>query len=257
MLTNIFYSPLNQFEILPIFSLNFGFADFSITNSSLIVFLLISLLFLFSNLIKSPNSSSLSLQNNNWKFFFQSVYKLIRGLVLDNVNSSLGPRFIPLIFCIFFFILFSNLLGLVPYSFTITSHLIVTFALSLFIFIALNIIAVILHGSKIFSLFLPAGTSLMLAFLLVPIELISYVFKPVSLSIRLFANMMAGHTLLKVIAGFAYTLMGISGVLFFVHYIPLALLIPLFYLELGVSLIQSFVFSVLICIYLNDSINLH
>ncbi|MEY4050709.1 MAG: synthase subunit 6 [Bacteroidota bacterium] len=108
-----------------------------------------------------------------------------------------------------------------------------------------------------FALFLPPGTSIVLAFLLVPIELISYVFKPVSLSIRLFANMMAGHTLLKVIAGFACTLMANSGILFLLHYVPLLILIPLFGLELGVALIQSFVFSILICIYLNDSINLH
>jgi len=108
-----------------------------------------------------------------------------------------------------------------------------------------------------FSLFLPSGTSLALSFLLVPIELISYIFKPISLSIRLFANMMAGHTLLKVIAGFAYTMMVLSGILFFVHYVPLLILIPLFLLELGVSLIQAFVFSVLVCIYLNDAINLH
>ena len=114
-----------------------------------------------------------------------------------------------------------------------------------------------LHGTKIFLLFLPSGTTFALAFLLVPIELISYIFKPISLSIRLFANMMAGHTLLKVIAGFAYVLLGATGLLFLIHYVPLLLLIPLIGLELVVSLIQSFVFSILVCIYLNESVNLH
>jgi ATP synthase subunit 6 len=108
-----------------------------------------------------------------------------------------------------------------------------------------------------FSLFLPPGTSIVLAFLLVPIEFISYIFKPISMSIRLFANMMAGHTLLKVIAGFAFSLVTASGIFFFVHIVPLVILVPLFVLELGVALIQSFVVSVLIAIYLNDAINLH
>jgi len=108
-----------------------------------------------------------------------------------------------------------------------------------------------------FSLFFPAGTSFTLAFLLVPLELISYIFKPLSLAIRLFCNMMAGHTLLKVIAGFAWTLMSFSGFLFLMHYIPILILIPLFGLEFGVALIQAFVFSFLTCIYLNDALNLH
>lgn len=124
-------------------------------------------------------------------------------------------------------------------------------------FIGINIICARKHGMKMFSLFLPPGTSIGLAFLLVPIEFISYIFKPISLSIRLFANMMAGHTLLKVIAGFAFALVTASGGLFIVHLVPLLILIPLFGLELGVALIQSFVFSVLISIYLNDALNLH
>jgi ATP synthase subunit 6 len=197
-----------------------------------------------------------SLLLNNWQTVFSFVYRLLRGLVSDNIGDA-GAYYFPFIFCIFLFVATLNLIGLIPYSYTITSHLIVTFALSFFIFFGINIITLRIHGQEMFSLFLPAGTSFALAFLLVPIELISYIFKPISLSIRLFANMMAGHTLLKVIAGFAYTMMGLVGVLFFVHYVPIALLVPLFLLELGVSLIQAFVFSVLICIYLNDAINLH
>ena len=150
-----------------------------------------------------------------------------------------------------------NLVGLIPFSFTLTSHIIVTFAFALILFIGINIIGVKKFGIQYFSLFLPPGTSIVLSLLLVPIELISYIFKPVSLSIRLFANMMAGHTLLKVIAGFGFTLMNLGGGLFFLHYLPLLLLIPLLGLELAVALIQTFVFSILICIYLNDALNLH
>lgn len=197
-----------------------------------------------------------SIQLNNWPIIFNIIYNLIKDLIINNIGPK-GSKFFPLVFSIFMYVVCLNLIGLIPYSYTITSHLIVTFALALFIFIGINIITARYHGFEMFSLFLPSGTSLALAFLLVPIELISYIFKPVSLSIRLFANMMAGHTLLKVIAGFAYTMMGLSGIIFFVHYVPLLILIPLFLLELGVSLIQAFVFSVLICIYLNDAINLH
>jgi len=179
------------------------------------------------------------------------------ALVKDNVKDVTAAKFFPLVFTIFLFITSLNLVGLVPYSFTLTSHLIITFSLSLSVFLGINIIACRKYGIKIFSLFLPAGTSVVLALLLVPIEIISYVFKPISLSIRLFANMMAGHTLLKVIAGFATSMLSAGGfLLILLHYVPLLILIPLFALELGVALIQAFVFSILVCIYINDAINI-
>ena len=250
------FSPLDQFEILPFYVFNLGFIDFTITNINIILLLIFLFLFIIYFFITNLNDFTLTIKLSNWAIIFNSSYNLIQDLILNNIGIK-GSKFFPLIFSIFIYIVLLNLIGLIPYSYTITSHLIVTFALALFIFIGINIITINYHGFGMFSLFLPSGTSLPLAFLLVPIELISYIFKPVSLSIRLFANMMAGHTLLKVIAGFAYTMMGLSGVLFFVHYIPLLILIPLFLLELGVSLIQAFVFSILICIYLNDAINLH
>jgi len=149
------------------------------------------------------------------------------------------------------------MIGLIPYSFTITSNFFVTLYLSLSIFIVINIICVRLHKIEFFSLFLPPGTSLALSFLLVPIELISYVFKPISLAIRLFANMMAGHALLAVIAGFAFSLMSITGLLSFASVVPLAVIVVLYVLELAVAFIQTFVFTILICIYINDALNLH
>jgi len=254
---NYFFSPLEQFQVLPIFSFYFDFIDFSLTNETVILVLITFFsLILFISLVKEQDTSYFIIPNR-WQSIIEIIYKLILSLVTDNIKDKKNQYFFPLVFSIFFLLLSINLIGLIPYSFTLTSHLIVTLALSLSIFIGINIICLRNHGINFFSLFLPAGTSVVLAFLLVPIELISYIFKPISLSIRLFANMMAGHTLLKVIAGFAFTLMGNVGVLFLLHYIPLLILIPLFGLELGVALIQSFVFSILICIYLNDAINLH
>lgn len=254
---NYFFSPLEQFQVLPIFSVYLNFIDISLTNETIILVLILffSLVF-FTSLVKEQESSYFIVPNR-WQSVIEIIYKLILSLVTDNIKDKKNQHFFPLVFSIFFLLLSINLIGLIPYSFTLTSHLIVTLTLSLSVFIGINIICVRLHGINFFSLFLPAGTSVILAFLLVPIELISYIFKPISLSIRLFANMMAGHTLLKVIAGFAFTLMGNVGILFLLHYIPLLILIPLFGLELGVALIQSFVFSILICIYLNDAINLH
>ena len=158
---------------------------------------------------------------------------------------------------IFSFILISNVSGLVPYSFTITSHLIQTMVLALSVFIGVVIICAFTHGFHMLSLFLPGGTSLALAFLLVPIEIVSYIFKPLSLAIRLFANMMAGHTLLKVIAGFAWAMMGSGGLLLLAHIVPLVVLVILFGLELAAAMIQAYVFTILSCIYINDAIILH
>jgi ATP synthase subunit 6 len=252
------YSPLEQFQVFPILSFYLLGHDFSITNETIIFLLVLSLtLGFFSSLFQKVDDSTLDLIPKRRQSILEIIYSSMLSLVIDNIKDKNSQKYFPLVFSLFLFILSLNLLGLIPYSFTLTSHLIVTFFISLSIFIGINIICAKMHGIRMFALFLPSGTSVLLAFLLVPIELISYIFKPVSLSIRLFANMMAGHTLLKVIAGFAYVLMGNGGLLFLIQYVPLLILIPLFGLELGVALIQSFVFSILICIYLNDSINLH
>jgi ATP synthase subunit 6 len=253
----MFFSPLEQFEILPLLPIRISFLDFSITNQTimlaLIVFFLISIFFV----ILKQSNNSLFVVPHRFQIVLEFLYSMILGIVVDNISGKKAQLFFPLIFTIFFFISSMNLIGLIPYSFTVTSHFIVTFSISFFIFIGMNIICVKTHRLEFFSLFLPSGTSVMLAFLLVPVELISYIFKPLSLAIRLFCNMMAGHTLLKVFAGFAWSLSGTTGVLFLMHYIPLLILIPLFGLELGVALIQAFVFSLLTCIYLNDALNLH
>jgi len=253
----LFSSPLEQFEILPLVSFYLGGLDFSITNEAVILFLIFFFLGTFFLSSFKQSDSTLYIIPHRWQVIIEVIYKMILSMISDNISGKKGQLFFPLVFTVFFYVANVNLIGLVPYSFTLTSHLIVTFALAIAIFLGINIICVRIHGLEFFSLFFPSGTSLALGLLLVPIEIISYVFRPISLGIRLFANMMAGHTLLKVIAGFAWSLMGCTGILFLMHYVPLLILLPLFGLELAVGLIQAFVFSVLTCIYLNDAVNLH
>jgi F-type H+-transporting ATPase subunit a len=253
---NFFFSPLEQFEILPIYTIFFVIITNQVVILALTLFFLITLFFsLVAN--DFEQAAFAFVIPRRIQVIIEIIYSMLLGMTLDNINGKHNAAFFPLIFSIFFFISFMNLIGLVPYSFTVTSHFIVTLTLSISIFIGINIISIRIHGLEFFSLFLPSGTSTALAFLLVPVELISFIFKPLSLAIRLFCNMMAGHTLLKVFVGFAWTLINFSGLAFLLHIVPLLILFPLFGLELGVALIQSYVFSLLTCIYLNDAINLH
>ena len=248
-------SPLEQFQILPIISINLGIFDFSITNAVIILAIgLFSFIFVLYSLLSTQGN--FYIVPNRIQYIVEVIYGVVYGLLNDNVGS-VGKSFFPYVFTLFTFILISNIIGLVPYSFTVTSHLIVTFALALMTFIGINLICIREHGVNILSLFLPPGSFMVLAVLLVPIELVSYIFRPISLSVRLFANMMAGHTLLKVIAGFAWTMMLAGGGLLIAHTVPLGILVVLMLLELGVAAIQAYVFTILTCIYLNDAIHLH
>jgi len=229
-------SPLEQFEILPVISFYLGGLDFSITNEAVILFLIFFFVSTFFYSSFKQTDATLYVVPHRWQVIIEIIYKMVLSMISDNISGKKGQLFFPLVFSVFFYVANLNLIGLVPYSFTLTSHLIVTFALAIAIFLGINIICVRIHGLEFFSLFFPSGTSLILGLLLVPIEIISYVFRPISLGIRLFANMMAGHTLLKVIAGFAWSLMGCTGILFLMHYVPLLILLPLFGLELAVGL---------------------
>ena len=253
-------TPLEQFQIIPLFSIMFLNLDFSVTN-----FLIINILTLVFFIVV-VYCLSLKLNNtthavfffipNNWQVFLETIYDVVSLLLFDNINSE-GEKYFPYISTIFIFIIFSNLIGLIPYSFTVTSHIIVTFTLSFSIFIGLNIVGFKKHSLNMFSLIIPANSSVILALVLVPIEFVSYVAKPISLGVRLFINLMAGHTLLKVIVGFAWSMLLFEDLFAVVHIIPLFLLVILMGLELCVALIQAYVFTILTCIYLNDSINLH
>jgi len=263
-------SPLEQFQILPLINLYFNGFDFSITNSICITIAgLGSFLFLMNSLLspviyRSYNSGSTLVKAPNpsfvvpcgWQVIIEGLYEVIANM-LKNVVGARGEQFFPYVFTLFTFILISNLIGLVPYSFTSTSHLILTFFLAIMTFIGINIIGGQTHGVYFFSSFFPPGSPVELAPLLIPIEIVSYIFRPISLSVRLFANMMAGHTLLKVIGGFAWNMMSSSGLLFIAHFVPIFVLILLMGLELGVAIVQAYVFVILTCIYLSDAISLH
>lgn len=250
-------SPLEQFEVYPIFSIYLGPIDFSITNHTIMLLIVFVFLIIWILSISNSNDNSLSALPNRWQSLIEVIYKAILKMTYDNIPGKEGQNFFPLIFSLFFFILCLNVIGLVPYSLTLTTQIIVTFCISLFVFLGINIICVRAHGLSFFTMFLPAGSEGVLALILIPIEFISYFFKPISLSLRLFANMMAGHTLLKIIAGFGWTLLGCTGVLFLMQYIPILILIVLFILELAIALIQAFVFATLVSIYLHDAIYLH
>jgi ATP synthase subunit 6 len=256
---NFFFSPLEQFEV---FTLGSFFGVDSMLNLILtneVVTLLLIFFFLtlfFKALLKKSSRPTFFLVPNRYNVILGLLEKLVLSLVKENIKDQTSALVVPFVFCLFVFLICLNMIGMIPYAFTLTSHIAISLNLSLTAFIMINILAARKYGLKMFSLFLPGGTSVVLALLLVPIELVSFAFKPISLSIRLFANLMAGHTLLKVIAGFAYTLATAGGFLCIVGFIPLLILIPLFFLEFAVALIQAFVFTVLICIYYNDSNNI-
>ena len=253
------FTPLEQFQIISIFSFKIFCLDFSLTNM-LFINLIVLLIFSFTVYCFSSDTNYLGETGyyfipNVWQTFIEIVYETAAQLVFDNLNEE-GEKFFPFIAVIFTFILFNNLIGLVPYSFTVTSHLIVTFALSFPIFIGVILLGVQKYKIHMLSTFLPSNTPIVLALLLVPIELISYIFRPISLGVRLFANLMAGHALLKVIVGFAWSMLLLEDFLSIFHIIPLLILVILMGLELGVAMVQAYVFTILTCMYLNDSINL-
>jgi ATP synthase subunit 6 len=255
-LTLMLYSPLDQFKIAPLFSLVVAGIDISATNFLLVSLLTIFVIRGFVFLIKEPHSNSFFVIPNGWQHIIEKLYALVTQLLSDIITTG-SERYFPFVSVLFMFILSNNLIGLVPYSFTVTSHITLTFFLSFSIFVAMNIIGFQRHGVELFSLFLPANTTFFLALLLVPIELISYIAKPISLGVRLFINLMAGHSLLKVIVGFSWNMLLVENLKAVVFILPLLILVLLMGLELGVALIQAYVFITLTAIYLNDSESLH
>lgn len=240
------HSPLAQFELHPLLPLQLGGVDVSFTNASLwMVFTVLGIIAFFGLAARKP-----ALVPGR----FQGVAEMTMDLVHNSIKETAGYealKYFPAIFTLFCFILFANLFGMIPFSFAVTSHIIVTFALALCVFLAVTVIMIARHGVGGFlHYFLPQGTPWWLAPIMYLIEVFSYLARPVSLSIRLAANMMAGHTLLKVIAGFVFVL-GVGGVA------PLALLIMLTGMELGIAVLQAYIFTILTCVYLHDAIHCH
>lgn len=248
----IIATPLEQFQLILLYPQNLYFLDIFLTNLFVAYIFMFSFFATFSYFSKPKfDSFEYYVIPNNWQLFFEMIYFLVISLLFSNLGVG-GQKYLFFIAGIFIFILFSNLMGLVPYSFTLTSHLTVTFFLAFSIFLGITFIGVSKHRFRLFSLFIPPNTTFFLALILVPIEFISYLAKPVSLGVRLFINLMAGHTLLKVIAGFAWSLLNLRELPSFLQFLPFLVLVVLFGLELGVALIQAYVFTILLCIYLND-----
>ena len=235
--------PMHQFEIVRHIPIKFGGIDASFTNSSL--WMVISVAVISIILL----SGSRKLVPGRLQSVGELGYEFIANMVRDTMGNE-GRKFFPFIFTLFMFVLATNMLGLVPYSFTVTSHIIVTLALAMTVFIGATIIGFYKHGLGYLKLFAPDGVPVVMLPLLIVIEVISYLSRPISLSVRLFANMMAGHTMLKVFGAFVVAL-GWMGV------VPLAVMIAFTGLEVLIAFLQAFVFSILSCMYINDALHPH
>ena len=251
------HAPLEQFQILTLFPIKILNLDFSITNFlliNLLALLILSFLIHCNNYNlqdKSYQENIIFFNPNAWQKSIESISEISAQLISDIVTTD-NEKYFPVISVVFNFILLSNLIGLIPYTFTTTSHIIVTFTLSFSIFIGITITTFQKYKLKAFSLFLPANTEFFLALILVPIEFISYIARPISLGMRLFINLMAGHSLLKVIVGFAWSMLLLENMISLGLILPIVIIVILFGLELGVALIQTYVFVILTCIYIQD-----
>ena len=240
------HSPLEQFEITPFVHFEVGSVDLAFTNSSLAMVITIAVITLFLTL--SVNTRSII--PSRVQLISELSYGFIAQLLKDTVGER-GRKYFPFVFTIFMFVLIGNMVGMLPYSFTFTSHIIVTFALAAIVFIGVTILGFAKHGMHFFSFFVIPGLPWYMLPLLIPIEVISYLSRPISLSVRLFANMLAGHTLIKVFAMFVITMPFYSGVL------PLAFIVALTGLEILIAFLQAYVFAILTCLYINDALHLH
>ena len=240
-------NPMHQFNVYRIGpEVKIAGIDISFTNSSLFMLLSAGAICIFLLL----GTREKKLIPGKIQLVAEMFYNFIAKMISDTAGSKAKPYF-PFIFSLFMFVLFCNMIGMFPYSFTVTSHIIVTLIMAMFIFVAVTIIGFIKHGFKYLKIFVPSGVPVLLLPLITVIEIISYLSRPVSLSVRLFANMMAGHTMLKVFGGFVISL-GILG-----GWLPLSFSVALTGLEILVAFLQAYVFAILTCIYLNDALNLH
>ena len=240
-------NPMHQFNVYKIGpEIKINGIDLSFTNASL--FMLISGIFI--SLFLLLGTKDRKIVPGKFQLISEMLYNFISKMISDTAGKKAKPYF-SFIFSLFIFVLFCNMVGMLPYSFTVTSHFIVTLAFAMFIFIGVTILGFVIHGFKYLKIFVPSGVPMVLLPIIMIIEIISYLSRPVSLSVRLFANMMAGHTMLKVFGGFVISLGLVAG------WLPLTFSVALTGLEILVAFLQAYVFAILTCIYLNDALNLH
>jgi ATP synthase subunit 6 len=242
--TNILHDPLEQFDVLALPVVGGG-----LTN--------LSLLLALNVLIMGVWFASYNTQvSNNYDFSLRALYMLVRAMVRENLYVA-KQQYFTVLFYLFFTLLLANLVGMVPYSFTITSSFIVTFFLALTHFLAINHLAVVKHGWNVLDLFLPAGAPLAIAPFLIFIEAVSYIARVFSLSIRLFANMLSGHALLKILIGFSWALITTGSAMALLSVFPWIIVTAIVFLELLIAFLQAYVFTILITLYINDVLNMH
>ena len=238
--------PMEQFQIAPIVPIQIADVDVSFTNSSLFMVINVAIV----SIVLMMATSGRALVPSRLQALAEMMYEAVANMVRDNVGSAGRPYF-PFIFTLFMFVLCCNLVGMIPGSFTVTSHVIVTFGLAIVVFLGTTAIGIARHKTKFLTLFFPHGAPLWTAVILIPVELISYLTRPVTLAVRLFANMTVGHVLLKVIAGFIAP-MGIAFAI-----LPFAGVVAITALEFLIAVIQAYVFTILTCVYLHDALHLH
>ena len=249
-------SPLDQFEIRNLLSLDAPIlANIHLSLTNIGLYLIVGMLLILSLNILATNYNKIV--SNKWSISQESIYATIHSIVVNQINARSGQIYFPFIYTLFIFILINNLIGMVPYSFTSTSHFILTFALSFTVVLGATILGFQRHGLEFFSLLVPAGCPLGLLPLLVLIEFISYLARNISLGLRLAANILSGHMLLNILAGFTYNIMTSGFIFFFLGLIPLVFIIAFSGLELGIAFIQAQVFVVLTSSYIKDGLDLH
>lgn len=251
----IFTSPLEQFEVTSFVALNaplLGGINLSLTNLGF--YSLVVLILTVGVHVLAANDRRLV--PSRWSIGLESSYVSLHGMVKEQIGSA-NEIYLPFIYALFFFILIANLNGNVPYSFAVGTSAVVSMGLSITIFLGVTLLGLHRHGIHFFSYFIPAGTPIAMVPMLAIVELISYLARAFSLGVRLFANLMAGHTLLKILAGFLYPMYSLGPIMVIVSVAPMVLFTALIGLEIAVSFIQAYVFTILTCVYLRDAINLH
>ena len=244
-------NPMEQFTIKPIVPLHIGGYDVSFTNQSLLMVIVAIAASLFLTVAMAKRR----LVPSRAQSMAEMSYEFVANMIQTSAGNG-GLRFFPFVFTLFVFVLFSNFFGMIPGSFTVTSQIAVTFTLAALVILTVIVTGFMTHGFGFLKLFVPAAPWYLLI-LLVPIEVISFLTRPISLSVRLFANMLAGHTMLAVFGGFVVLLGGAGGVLSLLSIAPMALIVAIMLLELLVAFLQAYVFAILTCIYLNEALHLH
>ncbi|MFA7639098.1 MAG: F0F1 ATP synthase subunit A [Parvibaculum sp.] len=242
--------PLHQFVVQPLIPLNIGGLDASFTNASLWMVVTVVAVTLFTTL----GMRSGAMVPGRMQSVVESFYTFVADMVRDNAGAD-AMRFFPFIFTLFMFIFFANMIGMFPYAFTVTSHIAVTFALAITVFLGVTVTGFILHGPRFLKLFVPTGVPIVVLPIVVAIEVISYFSRPISHSVRLFASMLAGHIMLKVFAGFVLTFLTMGAIGFVGMILPLFMIVALTALEFLVAALQAYVFTILTCMYLHDALH--